>query len=382
MSVPTLIKKSLAGCALTLLAAGLGACNTGDDGILGFPSIVAIDSQNNRVFVVSSQDNELNLIDPASLTVVGDEPLLDDESPDLLPTFPSNAAVLPLGGTSRLFVIGLNTSSPGNLVTILDYDGLDIFTPGFSPITVAGQPTDTLVGVAVDPVDGLVFVSNATTGAVHAYDVDNGTEVANSPVVLTGMPGRLQYDPGSGLIVVSNLTTTQISYLDPTDLTLPPVVIEVGIPTRDAASVTNASGTVLFVAGNQQNIARVFSVDFVTPADSEQIFEALPPAPTGPPPGSNFLTGTLNQVRAGILVDGRVAGYYTQSTGDLLALDLSSDLNTLTPALVAVGAASAEGIDLLLNGGGQTSAVYFASPGVGTLTIVDPLTNVFTDQVN
>jgi hypothetical protein len=361
---------------------GVSACGSGDDSLLLFPSIVAIDSANNRVFVVSNQDNGLALIDPVSLTLVGEEALLNADGPFLLPNFPSNAAVASLGRVSRLFIIGVNNASPMNQITVLDYNGIILVPAPFSPIAVSGQAGDTLVGIAVDPANGLVFVSNSTTAQVHAYDISNGAEVVGSPVALGGMPGRLQYDSGLGRIVVSNLTTTQVSYLDPANLAAAPVAIETGILTRDAASVTNASGTVLFVSGNQQNTARVFRVDLTTPANTTQIFEVLPPAPTGPPPAGNLLTGTLNQVRADILTDGRVGGYFTQSSGDLLALDLSSNLNTLTPALVTIGAVSGEGIDLLQNGGGQATAVYFASPSVGTVTIVDPQTNLFTDQVN
>ncbi len=397
-----------------LIWTGSLACSGQSTAILRFPAIVTIDSAQNRVFVLDNQDNGLYLVDAIELLILGEQPLLGpgqdnqdpqdtssnedqdidgdgevepdeiDETAQLLPLFPSNAAVADLGGgVSRLFVIGGNGTGPMNQVVVLDYDETNgIRNAPFSPIPVTGNPTDALVGIAVVPTLGLVFVTDSTNAELHAFDIQNGVEVAGSPIALPGMPGRVQFDANLGQVVVSNLTMTQVNYVDPANLATPPVAIEVGIPSRDGASVTNASGTALFVSGNLSNTARVFRVNLANPAATTQIFELLPPAPTGPPPSDNFLTGTLNQVRAGIRTDGVIAAFYTQSSGDLLALELSADLATITPVLVTVGAVSGEGIDLFLNSSGQVASVFFASPGVGVVTVVDPLTNLFTSQVD
>jgi len=417
MKFPASRKILFALLGLALLGSGMQACSNSDEAILAFPAIVAIDSNNNRVFVVDNAANGLYLVDPFDFVIVGDGPLLgqgqnnsetindvidannnpdddpdadgeeefdeQDDTPQLLQNFPSNAAVTDLGGTSRLFVIGSNGTGPANLMVALDYDTEGgIRNAPFTPVAVGGDPSAVLVGVCIDPARNLVWVTDSTNAQVHGYDVQNGVEIAGSPLTLTGMPGRIQFDAGLDQLVVSNLTATQINYIDPDNLAAPPVTIETGIFTRDAASVTNASGTVLFVSGNQVNTAKAFRVNFADPAATTQIFEALPPPPSGPQPADNFLTGTLNQLRAGFLTDGRIAAFYTQSSGDLLALDLSGDQTVLVPSLVTVGAISAEGIDVLLNASGQIVEVFYASPGLGTLTAVDPLTNLLIDQIN
>lgn len=368
---------------ISLLYAGWVGCQAAVNPILLFPAIVAIDSGLERVFIIDNQDNGIYLVDPVDNLVVGGEALLSDEDPQLLPDFPSNAALASLGnGISRLFVIGTNNVSPQNQITVLDFDdGGGLRASSISPIAVSGLPTDVLVGVAVDSVDSLVLVSNSDAGTIHAFDLNTGTEAANSPVTVTGLPERIQFDPGSGLLAVSNAASNLVSLIDPTNLAAVPASIDVGVLSRDVALVTNASGTVLFVSGNQQNTARVFKVDVANPAASTLLFEVNPAPPTGPPPDPNFLTGNLNQVRAGVIANGQVGGFFTQSSGDLLVLDLSSDLYTVTPSIVTVGAASAEGLDLLLDGANQVIEVWYASPGIGTVTIVDALNNEFADQV-
>lgn len=370
------------------LAVGASACN-GNNGkdFLSFPAIVAIDSTLNRVFVIDNQANGLNLIDPNNDEVItfgkDDESLLNDTDPQLLPQFPTNGAVASLpGGISRLFVVGGGGATPGNQVIVLDFDDVGLIrTAAFSPIPVTGNSTDLLVGTTVAQSQGLVFVSDATMAQVHAFNVNTGAEVANSPISVPGLPGRMNFDPDSGLLAVSNAANTLVSLIDVTDLASGAQTIDVGVATRDVALATNASGTVLFLSGSQVNTARVFVLDLSNLANSTQIFSLDPNAPNQSAPDPNFVPGSINFAKAANLSDGRMAGFFTQSTGDLLELDLSADLATLTPAITTVGAISGEGLDYLQDSNGNATKVYFASPGVGTLTDVNPLTNLFTDQV-
>ncbi|MFO1463471.1 MAG: hypothetical protein U1F66_06810 [bacterium] len=364
------------------------ACTSGKKpDALDFPSIVAIDSTLNRVFVIDNQQNGLNLIDPTTDKAVlfgkNDESLLNNEDPQLLPQFPNNGAVVSLaGGVSRLFVIGGAGATPGNQIVVLDYDDTNLIRNApFTPISVAGNPSDSLVGIAVAPDLGLVFVSNATSGQVHAYNVNTGAEVANSPIAVGGIPGRMNYDPDSGLLAVSDAANTTVSLIDASNLAGGAQTVDVGVLTRDAALASNANGTVLFVSGSQVNTARVFLLDLSNLANSTEIFQLNPNSPTQPIPDPNFVPGTINFVKAANLSDGRMAGFYTQSTGDLLELDLTNNLSTLTPAITSVGAISGEGLDYLQDGSGNATKVYYASPGVGTLTVVNPLTNAFLVQI-
>lgn len=376
----------IAGFLVLVSILGLGCSGNDENDLLLFPAIVAIDSELNRVFVVDNEFNGLNLVDPLIDQAVSfgdsDQPLLDGEDEQLLPLFPSNAAVATLpGGVSRLFVVGGGVA-PMNQVTVLDFDDVNLIRrTAFSPISVTGTDEDFLPGVTVDQDQGLLFVSNSASGMVHVYQVETGVEVAGSPISVGGIPGRMNIDPVTGLVVVSNAGATTVSFIDSGDLTAPVQTLDVGINTRDAAIASNGNGTALFVNGTQQNVARVFRLNLTNLAASVQIFELAPNAPTVPIPDPNFVPGTLNYAKAAPLSDGRIAGFFTMSTGDLVELDLSADLTTLTPAITIVSAISAEGLDVYVNSSGQATKVYYASPGVGTLTAVNALNNAFIDQI-
>jgi len=379
-----------AALILTLMGVASACTNKNAADALDFPAIVAVDSTSSRVFVIDNQQNGLNLINPTDDKAVlfpkngrDDDSLLDNLDAQLLPQFPTNGAVAALsGGISRLFVLGGGGATPGNQIIVLDYDDTNLIrNASFTPISVTGNATDLLVGVAVASVEGLVFVSDTTTGQVHAYNFNTGAEAPNSPVAVGGSPGRMNYDAGSGLLAVSDSANTTVSIIDASDLASGAQTVDVGVATRDAALATNASGTVLFVSGSQVNTAKVFVLDLSNLANSSQLFELNPNSPTQPAPSPNFVPGSINFVKAANLSDGRMAGFYTQSTGDLLELDLSNNLATLTPAITTIGAISGEGLDYLQDASGNATKVYFASPGVGVVSMVNPLTNVFVDQI-
>lgn len=382
-----LLKKFRVPALILALVVSASACtgNNEQDNLI-FPAIVAIDSDLGRVFVIDNQDNGLNLIDSNTDQVIlfgkDDESLLNDEDAQLLPSFPSNGVVASLaGGLSRLFVIGGGASAT-NQITVLDFDDVNLIrAAGFSPVSVAGSNIDSLVGLAIDAGLGLVFVSNATTGQVHAYNINTGAEVANSPVAVGGIPGRMNFDADSGLLAVSNAGNTTVSLIDTSDLASGAQTVDVGILTRDAALATNAAGTLLFVSGSQINQARVFELDLANLANSTQLFALNPNAPDQPIPDPNFVPGTINFVKAAPLSDGRLAAFYTLSTGDLLEIDVSADLATVVPGITLVGAVSGEGLDYLQDANGNATKVYYASPGVGTLTVVNALDNQFIDQI-
>ncbi len=378
----------LLAMAFSLLGSGMLSC-TGKDqhDYMLFPNIVTVDFPNNRVFVIDNRNNVLNLIDPTTDEVVpspedSKEPLLDADGSVLLPEYPSNGVVASLeGGLSRLFVVGPNPG-PDSAVVVLDYDNQSgLVTSPISPIVVPGTGNDVLVGLAVDPVRNRLFVSDATTGAIHIFSVLTGEEDPLSPLVPGGQPGNLAIDLESDLLAVADSTSSWVSFYDLGDLDANLSPLEVGLGTRAVALASNASGTVLFLSGAEENIALAYVLDVNDPAQSNQIFSLGPPAPQDPLPDPLFLTGNLNQGIAGNLSNGNMAAFFTQSSGDLLALDLSSDLETLTPAIVSVGAVLAEGIAGFPNALGQITKVYYTSVGLGVLTVVDPLTNEFTDQI-
>lgn len=360
----------------------------GDDGpdLLIYPSIVVVDSNNDRIFVIDNEGNRLNLIEASTLepfTKGDNQPLVSDEDPLLFQAFPSNGAVVDLGGgTSRIFIIGAN-STPSQDITVLDYAGGDLpVVAPISPIVVPSASTqDILVGLAVDPIRGYLLVTNASTGQLHVYDIDSGLEVAGSPIVIGGAPTRLAIDLNLGLAAVANSSSNAISFIDLTNLAAAPVTLDVGLPSRDVALATSPSGSLLFLTGFQTNVALVYQLDLADLSASTLTFQQDPATPTEPRPDPELLSGNLNFVAAGLLSDGQVGAYFPQSSGDLYIINLPGDFSSVNPVILVLGAVSGEGVATLENGAGQVIQVYFASPGVGNLSVVNPLDNGLVDQI-
>lgn len=379
---------------LTFLSLGIAAfsgslgCGTDRPDLLRFPSIVTIDNNNARVFVIDNKNNRINLVDPFTDRALsqgdnGDIPLLDDDDDIFIQEFPSNAAVADLGGgVSRLFVIGAN-QSPSQQVIVFDYytDALEFQVAPISPLTVPGSLSDVLVGIAVDQSRGWLLVTNSSSGNLYVYDIETGLEVAGSPVNLGDGPSRLSVDSEMAIVAVAHATNNTVSFVDLSDLTQPPVILDIGFPARDVSLVGTATGTLLWVNGAQSNVAALFELDPLDFSNATQLLNLVPTPPDQARPDPELLTGNLNFIFGGELTDGQVGGFYTQSSGDLLAVDVSSDFGLVTPNIISVGAASGEGIDGFLNSAGQVLKVYYASPGTGVLTVIDPLDNEFLDQI-
>lgn len=373
---------------LLFFAMTQAACPGGEGpNVLIFPFIVTIDSSQNRVFVIDNSGNRLNLVnavDDQLLTKGDNEPLLSDEDPILYPIFPTNAAVADMGGSvSRIFVIGSN-QSPTQQISVLDYPGGETLSSApISPIDVpAASSVDLLVGLAVDPGQNLLFVTNASTGMLHFFNTTTGLEDPASPLFLGGQPARMAIDLNSGLLAVADGASSMVTFVDLNDLSMPLAVLDVGVMVRSLGMATNQNGSVLFLSGELTNVAKAFLLNRADLSASAQIFELTPPSPTDPIPDPLFITGSLNLIAAGNLTDGRMAAFYTQSSGDLLILDLSQDLGTLSPNVTIIQAVSGEGIAGLGNGLGQLTKVYFASPSSGILSIIDASTNNLLDQIN
>lgn len=370
-----------------LLLTSWGCTGKGGPDLMTFPFIAVVDSALARLFVIDNSANRINLVNTNDNTLLinpKDTPLLDDEDPVLYQEFPSNAALASIGGNiSRLFIIGGN-NVPNQQIFVLDYSGGNsIAASPISPINVpAASNQDILVGIGVDPIRNLLFVTNASTGMLHFFSTQTGAEDPASPIALGGQPTRLAIDLTSGLLAVADGASTMISFIDLNNLAGPLAMLDTGVTVRSLGMASNGTGSLLFLSGELTNVAKIFRLNLADLAGSNQIFSLTPPPADAPIPNPLFITGSLNLVTAGNLTDGRMAAFLTQSTGDLLILDVSQDLNTISPNVILIGAVSGEGITALTNGSGQIVMVYFASPSAGVTSIIDPLTNNLIDQLN
>jgi DNA-binding beta-propeller fold protein YncE len=379
-------RKILVTALLVILFA---ACSKKQDApnILIRPKVLAVDSANSRLFVADSEDKHLYLINTSDNTVTSDEALVTEATFVELPQLPQDLAVTSLGNKiSRLFLIG-SGNVPRNKIFILDYDTSGLHLASISPIEIEPNTVNNLQGVltglAVDPVQQIVFVADAINSQVHGYDFISGLEVADSPWLVGPSPSKIAIDSISRQLIVSSLGSSEVSVINLDDLAATPLSLEVGIKTASVAQATNAVGTVLFALSPITNEIRVFQWDR---QDANSITLIGNPI-VAPNLGSGeatteLLSGAASQITAGVLADGTIAAFATQSTGDLGYIDLGTNLLSFTDGRTAViNGQGASDIDLLYNTDGQATGVYFAAPGGSAVNLVNPVNHQFVIEV-
>lgn len=346
--------------------------------ILPNPFLVSIDSVTQKAFVVDRDDNTLSIIDLSDDSVLDGEPILNSDDTQILPSLPLASVVQNVDSSlSRIFISG-NESK----VVVLEFDGTTLSEASFSPIQVGTGTTDVLAGLAFDSSREKLFVSNSSDGQVYVYDANDGSSDVNSPINIGGRPYGLSYDVDSDLLAIAQDANDNVSFLDASDLSLAPVDLDLTKTTKSVGLLSNDTGTVLFFTSPEDNASGAYLLNLSDLSSSTQIGSLVEQVgPNEELPNPNVLTGLVSELATGELSDGILKAFVTQSSGDLLILEVSSSLNSLSFGITTVGAISGEGIDTLNDGNGFLEKVYFASPGVGTLTIIDALTDLFLDQI-
>ncbi len=371
-----LFRWSLLLCLLVPLLSCKNANNREE--ILLHPALLAIDSTNDRAIVVDQNDNTLSIVTTSDDQVIDDEPILDSADTQVLPALPQAVLAINMGSSvTRIFVSG-NASD----LVVFDFDGTTLSQTAFSPITVGSASSDFIGGLTYDATNGRIFASNATDGKVYVFDVDDGTAIANSPITVSGKPRGLAFDATLNRVAVSNADSTSVAFINTSDLTAAVTSLSVGVTTHDVALASNANGSVLFFVSENANTAGAYLVNTSDVSTSTLLGNLLEPVgPNDALPSPNILTGDLVRIKAASLSTDILKAFITQSSGDIAILEVPADLSTMVPAITTVGAASAEGLDILLDDNSDASKVYYASPGTGNITIINASTNIYLDQI-
>ncbi|MBI2336454.1 MAG: hypothetical protein HYU97_06795 [Deltaproteobacteria bacterium] len=346
--------------------------------ILPHPAWVAVDSTAGRAFVVDDSNNTLSLINTSDNSVVDEEPLLDSGDTEVLPQITLAAVAINIGNsTTRLFVSGMNSQ-----IVVFDFDGSTLTQPSFSPLTVGSGSSNIIAGLTIDPELGNLYAANASDGKIYVYDVDDGSALSGSPVTVGGAPEGLSYDSTLNLVAVANATANTVSFIDATNLAASVSTLDVGRLTSDVGLASNATGTALFIVSEKTNVVAAYQLNTSDLSTSTQISSNLAPVgPNDPEPSPNILTGVVSHIRAVSFSSGTIKGFVTQSSGDLIFLEIPLDLSTMVPGITTAGAASGEGLDIFLDSSNEPQRIYFASPGVGAVTIINAQNNLFLDQI-
>jgi len=377
---------SLAKISLICLSLAFAACSSNNSvpNILVAPYVISVNNPNGIIAVADQQNNNLSLITLATSNIIGGAPIINDNSNILLPTLPQDIATYDIGGgTTRIFLVGTG-SLPSNTVTILDYSPASgIAASPIPAITVGSGSSDALLGLAINTTLGALYVSDNTSGMVHAYDANTGAELAGSPLAVQANPAKMHWNPNANLLAVSSLSTNSVSFINTQDLSQPAQTLDVGAPTSSVASATNSSGTALFVIEPQANEILVYNLNVSDPSTSTQIGSTITPPPLGSSlTTADVLSGAATIMSAAPLASGLLGGFFTQSTGDLGWVNVSNDLSGYTAGRTgSLNGQNAYGISLQTDSSGNALNAYFASPGGGSVTFINVVTNVFAGQI-
>lgn len=352
--------------------------------ILIAPNVISVNNTNNLIAVADAQNNNLSLITLSTNSVVGGSPILNQNSSLIIPALPQDIATYNIGNSvTRIFIVGTG-NTPSNTIVVLDYNpSSGIAVSPISPITVGSGSSDELLGLAVNTTLGVLYVSDNTSDAIHAYDANTGVEVSNSPLTVQASPGKTHWNPSTNQLIISSLSTNSISFIDTTDLTLPVQTLDVGAISSSVASATNSNGTALFVIEPQANEVWVYNLNVSDPSLSTQLGATIvPPALGSTLATTDVLSGAATVITAAPLASGLLGGFFTQSTGDVGWINVTNDLSGYTAGrILNLNAQNAYGISLQTDSNGNALAAYLASPGGSSVTFDNLITNVFSGQI-
>lgn len=288
---------------------------TGDDGtgILTEVNHIAVDSTNDRVFVIGYEAGvgpELFAFTASTQEEIGDQPLVNDETStdifDALPAIATQIEAYASGSSTRLFVAGALANDDGDLVTnrirVFDFDGSTFSEADFSPISLTDEDatttdeSDTFPDLLVDQTLGVFYATDATSGVVHVIDVTDGTAIV-SPIDVGGEPQSMSLTGGHLYVCNSSSVAEEqvISVINTTDFTT--TEIDIDAPCDLIAVDTNGSSTVLLAKDNTASSVYLRSVDTSTFASSTAI--------TATDAADGFIDG---EVSAGLGVTSTIQG--------------------------------------------------------------------------
>lgn len=384
-----MLKKLIITCFLLLSLIGCGSGSS--SGIFDSPILIAIDSTNNRVFIFEKEGN-LFIFTASDFEDIGeDQPVVNDERNttihSLLPTTATDMVVETIGGTSRLFIIGVQTNSGGinvsNQVLVLDFDGTTISEASFSPIIVddgdgSTEESDNIMGgLQVDAANSRLYVTDSTGGMLYIFSVNDGTQTAG-PLAIAGTPNKMSLD--AGRLYVANNTSTDadqvITVVKVDDLTT--TSIDIDNPTSDISVISNDNGTVMIVKVFAEQIVKVLKIDTGTFASASSIAAGDSSVADGQISSGFGVSSSIGRILLTKDSAGAVFGYVPQADGNIELLTILSSLASFTGQSLSTAAEIYDGIDVFLDSSGNGITVYAAAGGSGDILFTD----VGTTEVN
>lgn len=356
------------------------ACGGGDSsGLISHPTLVAVDSTNDRLFVIENE-GVLTILIASTREKIGEEPIVNDDTntalQDILPVTPTNLAVATVGTLSRLFITGSQTNADGvrvlNQILVLDFDGTTLSESSLSPLTVddgdatTDETDDVLADIQVDATNARLYVSDTSASFLFTYSTNDGVTAA-ATLAIAGSPHRMSLD-GNHLYIANTSSVEaeeNITVVNTTDFST--TQIAMGVPTNDVSVVSNDTGTVLLVKQSNEQKIFVQTVDTSTFASSSSITAGDSSVSTGFIDSSAGITGSMGQIILAKSSDGTLYGYAPQADGNIEILTISSDLSSFIGTTNDTTTSLLEGIDIYVDTNGIGQIVYMAATGSGNI---------------
>ncbi|HBF12305.1 MAG TPA: hypothetical protein DDW49_02785 [Deltaproteobacteria bacterium] len=343
------------------------------------PVLVAVDSTNNRLFILE-KEGRLFALSASSRSTLVNSPLVNKHRNetiyDLLPSVPTHVAVVTVGGTSRLFISGLLANDDGDLVSnrilVLDFDGTTITEASFSPIIVGAGETNVLGGLEADNTNLRVYVTDTTGEDLYFFNAEDGTE-DNTSIAILGAPNEMSLN-GNRLYVANSSTDAAEQLITVVNVvSFATSTIDLDVPTDDISVITNSNldednNKVMLV--KQSNLQRVLVHKVAATFDSSTAIpvpESNNTADDGEINSTNSISSAIGSVLVTKTSDGTLYGYVPQSDGYVSLLTIQADLTTFVADELFTSAEAFQNIDVYTDGSGNGDTIYTPASATGDL---------------
>lgn len=200
---------------------------------------------------------------------------------EALGTSPRHIAIDPSGR----FAYVANGSSNNITFYTIDQTTGALTLPQVLPIAFTPPNAPLPVSIAVDPLGRFAYVTNSGTNDVSAFRLDSATgalsEIAGSPIAVSGGPTSVALEPTGRFAYVANLTGSTISILAIDQVTGLPALndtVQLTASSGPRSLTVDPSGKFLYVTLSSAHVVEAFRIDPMTGALASVI-------------GSPFLTG-------------------------------------------------------------------------------------------
>lgn len=346
------------------------------------PNQVAVDSTNDRLFV-SQSPKELFVLEASTLEKIGNQPLVTQDRNEaiyaLLPAVVTNFGVYSTGSTSRLFIMGAFVNDAGatvfNRIRVLDFNGVSFSEADFSPIELSDEDDTTdetdnsFADLLIDQANGVVYITDATTGLLYAMSVTDGS-VVTGPLAITGRLQGMSLD--SDRLYVCNSSTTEseqiINVVNVSDDST--TGIDIDAPCSTLAVQSNDSGTVLMA--RQSNDQKVFLrlVNTVTYSASSTIDSSSNSYADGVLTSGAGISSSIGDMVLSRASDGVIYAYLSELDGNIQFITFASDLSSYTLETLSTSVTNINHGALLKDSSGDASDAFMAAE-TGAILMID-----------